>query len=407
MEGRPNLLSPEKVRKWTTLIPGRNLVHILVEHAVVLSVFGFAVLVFENRQEWEIPIWMLMILSVMTFVFAGIQSHRIALLGHESSHHLLFKNRMWNDLIADLLCFFPIWSSLLNYRTKHNGHHLHPNEPYKDPNLGSDRSTRLFQSFPMEKPSSIFRYYALFFWPPFVIGNLLEIVRILFLGEQRSDSQPKKKRPLYCRPGVLGVFYGIGLILLLSIAKSLESPFVMIVGPLTFYLVFGVMAVLLIPRSVFDQAGGSLSYPRKVSALLRLTFCSAILIGTTWCRFFTGIHIGLYYFVFWLLPLFYVLPYLMLLREIYQHANLGVGKLDNSRIIHADWFTRWALLPYGNDLHLIHHIYPNIPHYHLMAVHEELLATSEAYRRELVEVSGTVQGRNDHHSVSESLAFQR
>jgi fatty acid desaturase len=78
---------------------------------------------------------------------------------------------------------------------------------------------------------------------------------------------------------------------------------------------------------------------------------------------------------------------------LYQHANLGTGTLDNSRIIYADPFTRWLLLGYGNDFHLIHHIYPNIPHYHLRAVHAKLVVESETYRKELEEVHGTVHPR--------------
>lgn len=93
------------------------------------------------------------------------------------------------------------------------------------------------------------------------------------------------------------------------------------------------------------------------------------------------------------MPLVYVFPYLMLLREVYQHANAGTGQLDNSRIIHADLFTRWALLGYGNDFHLIHHIYPNVPQYALRDVHHQLLAESGEYRSGIEETRGIVAPR--------------
>ncbi len=82
----------------------------------------------------------------------------------------------------------------------------------------------------------------------------------------------------------------------------------------------------------------------------------------------------------------------MLLREIYQHANAGTGNLDNSRIIHADPFTRWAVLGYGNDFHLIHHIYPNIPHYQLREAHEQLRNGSDEYREQAEENRGIFKG---------------
>ncbi len=36
------------------------------------------------------------------------------------------------------------------------------------------------------------------------------------------------------------------------------------------------------------------------------------------------------FFILWVFPLVYVFPYLMLVREIFQHANAGTGELDNS-----------------------------------------------------------------------------
>ncbi len=409
MNASSSLLSSDSVRKWTSLIPGRNLLHILQEYFVLFLVLSATVVAMENGPEWGIPGWAVAAISVIAVIVTGIQFHRIALLGHESSHYMLMENRKLNDFFADVLCFIPLWSALVNYRMKHSGHHLHPNEPYRDPNLGSDRSTELFKSFPMKKPSSIYRYYALFFWPPFVIGNLIEIFKLLVLGQKPTDKEKQSDAPrqkLITKPGFLGILYCIGLFGILTWARESGSATLIIFAPLAFYAIAAIGGILILPRKSFENTGAKLHYNRKLAAFLRLTFCTVVFTGATWCRFYTGFNVGFYYCMFWLFPLFYVFPYLMLLRELYQHANLGTGKLDNSRIIHADPFTRWALLPYGNDFHLIHHIYPNIPHYHLISAHQELLNTSEDYRRELIEVSGTFRGDDEHISVSESLAVQ-
>lgn len=402
------LFDAPSVRKWTTLIPGRNLLHVFTEHMTVFLHFGLMVALFENAVAWGIPQWAFFPISVYGVVFSGILIHRIALLGHESSHYLLAKDRKWNDLLADVLCFFPIWSNLTNYRRKHLGHHLHPNEAGKDPNLSSDRAEALFNSFPMKSPASIYRYYALFFWPPFVLGNLVDIFKVLVVGPKRASAEaPTAKPPLRERikPGFLGVLYIIGLFCVLSWAKKTNDPVIMIGLPLLFHLVVGLGGVMLIPNSVLLRSGGKISYNKRLAAALRMTFGATILIGATWLRFFYDFHFGFYYFWFWLFPLLYVLPYLMLLREVYQHANLGTGTIDNSRIIHADPFTRWALLPFGNDYHLIHHIYPNIPHYHLRAAHLDLLNQSEDYRNGMIEVEGNVKNKSGLLSVSESLAL--
>ena len=55
----------------------------------------------------------------------------------------------------------------------------------------------------------------------------------------------------------------------------------------------------------------------------------------------------------------------LLLRDVYQHANADDGRLTNSRIFFADPFTRWAVFVYGQDMHVSHHLFPAIPHYHL------------------------------------------
>ena len=110
------------------------------------------------------------------------------------------------------------------------------------------------------------------------------------------------------------------------------------------------------------------------------------------------------FLVLWIAPLIYVFPYFMLLREIYQHANAGREELDNSRVMHADPFTRWAVLGYGNDYHLIHHIYPNIPHDRLPEVHQTLMTESEEYRTVVDESHGIIQGRAGIPSLLDQLA---
>lgn len=343
---------------------------------------------FERYEDWGWPVWSLLPVALLTILLTGCVIHRIALLGHESSHYLLMRDRRWNEIMADLLCFFPLWGSLVNYRRKHTGHHLHPNQPGKDPNLGTEAAEKLFAEFPMRRPASIYKYYALFLWPPFVIRNLLQMGRVLGVGTTGPDSGGRRGPG----PGRLGILYLAALIGVLVGARLSGNPAWLVGCPLGAHLL-AIVVWARLPRSAFERQEGTLGYSKKTAGLIRLTMYAGILMLVTWARFFLGLPLGFYYVLFWLLPLLYVFPYLMLLRELYQHANLGTGNLDNSRIIHADPFTRWALLGYGNDFHLIHHIYPNIPHYHLRAAHALLLERSEDYRHQLQEVHGTVHRR--------------
>jgi len=400
------LLDAPTLRTFTTLLPGRNLTHVLLDYLCIVLLHGAAIFVFEHWRNWGWSAWVLFPVVAITVLLTGAIIHRIALIGHESSHYLLVGSRRWNDILADLLCFFPLWGSLVNYRRKHTGHHLYPNQAGKDPNLGTVEAEKLFASFPMSRPASIYKYYALFLWPPFVLRNLLEMGRVLGVGTPLGQSAQAAEKPSRMRPGAVGVGYLMVLFVVLTFAKRAEDLSALIWWPLACHaLAIAVWSFL--PRSYFEHHEGTLNYSKKVAGLVRLTMYAVIMIVATWIRSFLGWPFGFYYLLFWLLPLLYVFPYLMLLRELYQHANLGTGNLDNSRIIYADPFTRWALLGYGNDFHLIHHIYPNIPHYHLRAAHALLLERSEEYRRQLVEVHGTVHHRGEGQAtLAESWATE-
>ena len=343
------------------------------------------------RFWWSIPI------ALPFVILTGCIMHRIGLMGHESSHHMLLPNRRANDVLANLVCFFPLWSSLLSYRAKHSGHHRYPNDPGKDPNFAGSKDRLIFSRFPMNRPSFILNYYAKFFWPPFVLRNLADLFQVLSIGA----GQPKKLR-FYQSPTKLGVLFLFALVGLIYAFEATGNPRMVVGGPIAVYLV-AVAVWLAMPVGRFNGSQAKLSYSQKLSGLMRISFYAVAFIAISWIRHFGGFDFAPFYFVFWLLPLVYVFPYLMLLREVYQHANLGTGRLDNSRIIHSDPITRWAVLGYGNDFHLIHHIYPTIPHYHLRQAHQQLLRDSAEYRDSIVETVGTFRAPEGEHSLIDTL----
>jgi fatty acid desaturase len=352
--------------------------------------------------------------GVFTFLMTGCLIHRIGLIGHEASHGLLHPDRKLNDLLSDLLCFYPLWGSTDAYRNKHLGHHLHPNDPDLDPNMAGEKTEALYARFPMPRPAFIWNYYAKFFWPPFVLSNLVDLFRMLAIGRLPGKDEdaivvPKKTdriqklRGILQSPTFLGFVYLAVYVLttrLLVVRGDLVGLFF---GQLFFFIV-AVAVWEWIPEESFKNIHRKSHAPPKKRALIRLLVYTGIISALEWARIPSGFHWGNYYILFWIFPLVYVFPYLMLLREIYQHANLGQGQFDNSRIIHADPFTRWALLGYGNDFHLIHHLYPNIPHYHLRAAHEALMESSPEYRESIKETVGTFQAPEGREPLLDSLS---
>ena len=55
----------------------------------------------------------------------GTRQHAIALLAHDGAHHLCSRNRTLNDVLATVLCAYPLAASLRSYRRFHMLHHQH------------------------------------------------------------------------------------------------------------------------------------------------------------------------------------------------------------------------------------------------------------------------------------------
>ena len=392
-----NLLNPQRLREWSEVHSWRNFGWLARDYACLFLVVGFAVGFHLLRGmhgmhwAWEVPV------VVLAVFLMGILQHRIGLMGHEASHYLLLRDRAWNDRLANLLIFHPMFSDIRLYRNKHAGHHLHPNHPELDPNLQAGRLAQVYSKFPLEKQRFARCFYLMFFWPPFVLGILRYLFQSLAIGVLERPAGTAASDDRMARLGRLW-FILSAVVLLACVGTGRQS------WPLIGGLAAAALAVLACaPLQRFGDGGGTSASMLKWSALQRLGFNALLLmVGALSQRFGSQVIVG--YLLLWICPLIYVYPYLMQLREIYQHANAGTGDLDNTRIMHVDVFTRWALLGYGNDFHLIHHLYPNIPHDRLAEVHEALLRESDEYAAAVPESYGVVNAPAGRRSILDLLA---
>ncbi len=398
------LIDGKWLRAQSRVSPWQNLVYLALDYLCVVLVLSGAIAFDLWRRSaglhwaWTLPVWL------PAAGLNGILQHRMALMGHEASHFLLHPNRRWNDVLADLLCFYPVFGTLANYRAKHLGHHLHPNDPELDPNLGGGKFERFYARFPMAKRSFLLRHVLGFFWPPFVLTNLIDLMRVVMLGQRASE-----QRNAHRSCAAIVSWLGVGHILVLALLLRLANMFGFSVwGTLVTLSLLGFTVWALLPRSVFGADGKSPLSP-KLTAFLRMGFYSTFLGSTALITHHTGYQCFPAFFVLWVFPLAYVFPYLMLLRELFQHANAGTGALDNSRIMKVSPWLRWSLLGYGNDYHLIHHLYPNIPCYRLQEVHRRLAEESALYREQVEETQGCLESpaREGIPTLLESLSADR
>lgn len=107
------------------------------------------------------------------------------------------------------------------------------------------------------------------------------------------------------------------------------------------------------------------------AALVFWAACAAALTVTgTWAQFA----------LYWLLPYFLLVPPLMKVRSIVEHLALGnKGELTAARNVVGSPLESFFFGPHSNSLHLIHHLFPQVPWHRVAGLREELLG-DEAYR---------------------------
>lgn len=79
------------------------------------------------------------------------------------------------------------------------------------------------------------------------------------------------------------------------------------------------------------------------------------------------------FFAYWLLPYFTLVPFLHRLRYSAEHLVLPwTSDFNSTRNIATSPFERFFFCQHGTSYHLVHHLHPGVPFYHLHAAHIEL-----------------------------------
>jgi fatty acid desaturase len=403
--GRPTFQDPELQREIMQLRKvdnHTNLLYLAMEYLSLLAVIGGAVLFSEYRTVLGLAwLWNLPVFAVAMILTGGIQ-HRLAGLGHEASHYCFVKNRFLNDFIPDVFCMFPLMTTVHFYRLFHMAHHQFTNDPERDPDLQNLGQGKRSSEFPMQRVRFIrVVYLSLIVAPIRFLGYSWAYFQVNTLGQGKnvyvngtgSGNEPVRVWP---RLGTgLGIVYLLGFNLATWILTTYRKPEWLIPAG---FVGLGLAMVIsyrlpdwAVFRSPFRQA-----YSSRLGGIFRLGYFTVLMEILAHLRWATGGTSAVYFTLLWFIPMNTSFMYFMFLRDVYQHSNADAGRLTNSRVFFTDPFTRWAVFVYGQDMHIPHHLFPAVPHYHLRPLHDLLKNTHDTYRDQVVETHGTfhdIQGR--------------
>ena len=387
----------------------RNMRYLAVDYLTILAVFAVAAIFLEYRADWGLPRWTIIILFGLGSLIMGGVQHRLAAIAHEASHYTLLKNRIWNDLVGDWLCLFPLMSSVQLYRLNHMAHHQFVNDESFDPDyrnmerfwggkLPQGRWGFFAETYlrPFFAPLSVIRYGL-----DYVLNNVFAVGDSFYL--RKIGIVPPESTRLKLGP-ILAVIWLLATDAAMILAER-SGRLDLVLASAALGVVIAVAGALTIPSRWVYLSPFKEPYPVRVASAMRLTFLIVGLLSLNTLRAWTGGRSTALFFGLWVFPLLTTFMYYMLLREIYQHGNTDKDRITNTRVFHVDPFTRWAVFVHGQDLHTPHHLYPAIPHYALEEAHETLKRLNPDYQSRVVEVHGTLfHGRSSLPPIQDVVA---
>ena len=349
------------------------------------AVIAGAVWVFELARADVISVWWTVPAALAAIVLVGAGQHQLTGLAHEGVHHILFRNRLLNDLASDLLTMFPLYGATHLYRLQHLAHHQFVNDPDRDPDVSQLRGSGHWLNFPVTP-----REFVGTLLQQLLIFRLIRFMRV----RARYNGTGADMNPYYRtgqRPSKTAV--RIGLVYLLALAATLTTlfyaardPRLVTAGAAGLWLAFSVVFYLL-PTDRYIRTRLHPVVPPQWMTILRIGHITVVWTALAVVTLLTGAPAVPYYVVLWLVPLVTSFAFFMILRQLVQHGNADRGWMSNTRTFLVGRAIDFAVFPMGQDYHLPHHMYATIPHYRLRELHELLLRYPE-YREAAVEVHG-------------------
>ena len=366
-----------------------NWLYIARAWAVVAATLAGAISFFVWRSGAGLT-WLLDIpVAAVAIGIIGACQHQLAGLGHEGSHYALFRHRVLNDVISDVICMFPIFTTTNAYREQHLSHHKYVNDPIRDPDEHQLHTSGHKYDFPKTR-RELFRLS---------LKMLLPSKQIRYtLGRMRAAATKQDYRGTHDEHGerqqVGRLPMQIGL-LSLAIQIALVTTFVMranatllAIVPLAL-MAANVTLVACLPGRLFRGGAFYSAIRAPWSIAMRQAFLHSMVIGLGCGAHLYGGRVVGWFFLLWAAPLFTSFSMFMMMRQLVQHANADRGWLTNTRNFFVNPLARFAVFPIGQDVHLVHHMFASVPHYNLNELHDVMMEYPE-YAEQTVEVQGYI-----------------
>lgn len=362
-----------------------NWLYIIRTYVYLALVLGLSIWFFESRAGWDLSWWLNIPVALAAIVLVGAGQHQLSGLAHEGSHYILFRNRILNDLVSDLLCMFPLFASIYHYRLQHLAHHQFVNDPDRDPDVSQLRTSGHWLGFPLAKRAVLIALMKQM-WP-------LRLIRFMRVRAKYNatgtDNTPYLIKGL--KPSKAAVL--VGVVYLLTVVAALTALFLLVdewwalvVVPLGLWLLV-CLAFLRLPSEKFHRSRLNPVIHARYTSMLRVGVLTLAFAGLSVATKLTGSPYVGYGLLLWVVPLFTSFAFFMILRQLVQHGNGGRGWVNNTRTFLVGRAINFAVFPMGQDYHLPHHMFCTVPHYRLQELHE-LLMDYPDYRAEAVVVRG-------------------
>jgi fatty acid desaturase len=328
---------------------------------------------------WHVPVFL------FGLVVIGASQHQLGGVLHEGTHFMLFANRKLNDIAADVLAGFPMYTSIYHYRLYHLAHHQFINDPLRDPDLVQLRISGHSLDFPVTHIEILLKILKQLWLPNLFRYTIGRVRSHSFDASHNPYADPSREGSKW--PLLVSVFFWVGVPVLM--VRLLVAGYPM--PAMVFLAAMWAATVIyyaVIPASAFPGSRLEPVISHRATAIARASFLALLYFVLTAIDFHRG-TVGAWraWEIYWLVPLFTTFPLFMILRHWVHHGNADRGRFTNTRVYLVNPFVCYALFPFGFEYHLPHHIYASVPHFRLKKLHE-LLQNDPEYKEKAVIVEG-------------------